>query len=142
MENLTGIRKLYRKGNGQGKDYRARLNGWSYFELQRQIDYKAAWEGITVIYVPPHKTSSTCAICGSEISECTERKVYCHKCNRIVDRDENAALNIVKAGVRFAPKGLASEAMVKEQLTPNPLSRCKQVNSHPKANTLGYHPKS
>jgi putative transposase len=131
MENLTGIRKLYRKGNGQGRDYRARLNGWSYFELQREIDYKAAWEGITVICVPPQKTSSTCATCGSEISECTERKVYCHKCNRIVDRDENAALNIVKAGVRFAPKGLASEAMVKEGLAPNPLSRCKPVNSPP-----------
>jgi putative transposase len=129
MESLTGIRKLYRKGNGQGKDYRARLNGWSYFELQRQIEYKAAWEGIPLIYVPPHKTSSTCAICGSEISECTERKVYCHKCNKIADRDENAALNIVRAGVRFAPKGLAGEAMVKERLAPNPISRCKPVNS-------------
>jgi transposase len=31
-----------------------------------------------------------------------------------MDRDENAALNIVTAGVRFAPKGLLSEAMVKE----------------------------
>ncbi len=36
MENLKGIRKLYRKGNGQGKDYRARMNGWSFAELQRQ----------------------------------------------------------------------------------------------------------
>jgi putative transposase len=26
MENLTGIRKLYRKGNGQGKDYRFKMN--------------------------------------------------------------------------------------------------------------------
>ena len=26
MERLTGIRRLYRKGNGQGRDYRARMN--------------------------------------------------------------------------------------------------------------------
>ena len=64
MENLTGIRKLYRKGNGQGQHYRSRLNMWSYYEFQRQIEYKAKWEGIPVIYVQPQGTSSTCAICG------------------------------------------------------------------------------
>lgn len=114
MEDLTGIRKLYRKGNGQGKDYRAKLNGWSFYELQRQIEYKALWEGIQVTYVKAAKTSSNCAICGSPISECTERKVYCHQCNKIFDRDENAAFNIVKRGLRFKPAGEASEAMVKE----------------------------
>ena len=112
MEDLRGIRKLYRKGNGQGANYRSRLNSWSFYELQRQIEYKAAWEGIPVIRVKPQKTSSTCAICGCEISECAERKVYCHRCNRLMDRDENAALNIVKRGLRFSPSGLArNEAM-------------------------------
>jgi putative transposase len=111
MENLKGIRKLYRKGNGQGKNYRARLNSWSFYELQRQIEYKAKWEGIPIIYVHPSRTSSVCAICGSAITECTERQVYCHKCNRLVDRDENAALNIVRAGLRFSLKGATGEAM-------------------------------
>lgn len=114
MENLKGIRKLYRRGNGQGSEYRSRLNSWSFYELQRQIEYKVKWEGIPVVYVNPQKTSSVCAICGSQISECTERKVYCHSCNRLMDRDENAALNIVQRGLRFSPNGLAGEAMVKE----------------------------
>jgi putative transposase len=48
MEDLTGLRKLYRKGNGQGKNYRALLNSWYYRELQRQIEYKARWEGLPV----------------------------------------------------------------------------------------------
>jgi putative transposase len=34
MEKLTGMRKLYRKGNWQGRSYRARMNSWSYAELQ------------------------------------------------------------------------------------------------------------
>ncbi len=33
MENLTGIRKLYRKGKGQGTRCRLRLNSWSRFKL-------------------------------------------------------------------------------------------------------------
>lgn len=115
MEDLKGIRKLYRRGNGQGANYRSRLNSWSFFELQRQIVYKAAWEGVAVFYVHAQKTSSVCAICGSQILECAERKVYCPTCKRAMDRDENAAYNIVKRGLRFKPDGLASEAMVKER---------------------------
>lgn len=30
MEDLKGIRRLYRKGNGQGTEYRSRMNSWSY----------------------------------------------------------------------------------------------------------------
>jgi IS605 OrfB family transposase len=41
MERLTGIRRLYRKGNGQSRNYRAKMNSWSYGELQRQVEYKA-----------------------------------------------------------------------------------------------------
>lgn len=127
MEDLKGIRKLYRKGNGQGKEYRSRLNSWSFYELQRQIEYKAAWEGIPVIYVKPQKTSSVCSTCGSPITECAERNVYCSHCNRLMDRDENAAYNIVQRGLRFKPDGFASEAMVKERQMPNPKSRCEPV---------------
>ena len=41
MEDLKGLRKLYRKGNGQGKHQRGRLNSWRFYEFQRQIEYKA-----------------------------------------------------------------------------------------------------
>ncbi len=41
MENLKGIRKLYRKGNGQGASYGGRINSWTFREVQRQIEYKA-----------------------------------------------------------------------------------------------------
>jgi len=111
MEELTGIRKLYRKGNGQGANYRFKLNSWSYAELQRQIDYKARWEGLPVIYVRPQKTSSTCAICGSKVTECAERKVWCPECRTLVDRDENAAKNVLARGLRFGPIALPVEAV-------------------------------
>ena len=120
MENIKGIRKLYRKGNGQGNKFRRRLNSWSFYKLQKMIEYKARWEGLKVIYVPPHKTSSSCATCGSKVVECAERKVWCPKCKAFMDRDVNAARNILARGLRFKPIGLPDEAM-KGNETPTPI---------------------
>ena len=114
MEKLTGIRKLYRKGNWQGRGYRGRMNAWSFTELQRQIEYKARWEGIPVIYVNPNGTSVKCSICGSRMKPEENRQLKCRSCGFTVDRDVNAARNILARGVRFAPFASASEAMVQE----------------------------
>jgi len=117
MEKLTGIRKLYRRGNWQSRWYRARLNSWSFAELQRQIDYKARWEGIPVTYVNPYGTSLKCSTCGSRMARIPEenRTLKCPRCRVTVDRDVNAARNILAAGgVRFAPIALPVEAMVQE----------------------------
>ena len=113
MENLKGIRKLYRKGNGQGTEYRSRLNSWSFYELQRQIEYKAKWEGIPVFFVHPHGTSSHCAVCESKILESTNREVYCPNCKTLVDRDVNAAKNILARVLRFEAVGLARNEALK-----------------------------
>jgi putative transposase len=130
MEKLTGIRKLYRKGNGQGRDYRGRMNAWSFAELQHQIEYKARWEGIPVIYVNPNGTSVKCSICGSRMARIPEenRTLKCRSCGFTVDRDVNAARNILARGVRFAPVALPVEAMVQEPSISNPESRWKRVN--------------
>ena len=121
MERLTGIRKLYRKGNGQGRDYRARMNGWSFAELQRQVEYKARWEGLLVIYVKPHGTSVKCSICGSKTKPEENRQLKCSSCGFMVDRDVNAARNILadgKRALRFGAVAPATEAMVAVQRRP------------------------
>ena len=114
MEDLRGIRKLYRKRNGQGKDYRSMMNSWSYAELQRQIQYKADWNGIPVIYVKPYGTSAKCSMCGHRVLPEENRKLHCPSCGLTIDRDVNAARNILARGLRFKPVGSASEAMVQE----------------------------
>jgi putative transposase len=114
MEELRGIRKLYRKGNGQGANYRSRMNSWSYGELQRQVQYKAEWIGIPVIYVRAFGTSAKCSTCGHHALPEENRQLHCPKCNLTVDRDVNAARNILARGLRFKPVGSANEAMVQE----------------------------
>jgi len=108
MEQLTGMRRLYQRGNWQGRRYRSRMNSWSYAELQRQIEYKARWEGLPVIYVYPHGTSVKCSMCGSRMARKPEenRLLHCPKCGVSVDHDVNAARNILARGVRFAPFAL------------------------------------
>jgi len=51
LENIKGIRRLYRKGNGQGPKHRSKMNGWSFSEVQRQLEYKAHWAGLPVIHL-------------------------------------------------------------------------------------------
>jgi putative transposase len=118
MEDLRGIRKLYRRGNGQGSWYRSRMNSWSYAELQRQIQYKAEWNGVQVIYVKPYGTSGRCSMCGHRALPEENRKLHCPNCGLTVDRDVNAAKNILARGLRFKPVGSAVEAMVQEPTRP------------------------
>jgi IS605 OrfB family transposase len=114
MEKLTGLQRLYRKGNWQGRRYRARMNSWSYAVLQQQIEYKARWEGIPVIYVNPSGTSAKCSICGVQMVSEENRMLRCNSCGFMVDRDVNAAKNILARGPRFGPVAPAIEAMVQE----------------------------
>ena len=90
------------------------MNSWSYGELQRQIEYKARWEGVKVIYVVARGTSAKCSTCGSKLNPNRHRTLYCPKCSITVDRDENAAKNILSRGLRFGLIALLGEAMMGE----------------------------
>ncbi|MDE1767449.1 MAG: transposase, partial [Thaumarchaeota archaeon] len=115
LEDLKGIRKLYKCGNGQGNKYRRRLNSWSFYELQRQIQYKASWEGIPVSFIDPKRTSQLCPACGGKCQEdkFQLRKLWCTNCKKSMDRDVVASMNIAYKGwSRFChPRGLSDEAM-------------------------------
>lgn len=114
MEDIKGIRKMYRKGNGQGTRYRSKMNSWSFYELQRQIEYKARRLGLPVNYVKAWGTSSKCAICGSNLVPEEHRRMSCSVCNTSVDRDVNAACNILLRGTRVVPDGATVEAVMAE----------------------------
>src|SRR5213594_1689939 len=104
-------KKALSEGNGQSRNYRARMNSWSFGLLQRQIEYKARWAGVRVIYVPTRNTSKRCSICGYKTLENTQRRLWCPHCGTILDRDENAARNLAAGGLRFSPNGPPDEAV-------------------------------
>ena len=108
LENIEGIRSLYRRGNGQGRKCRGRMNSWSFGEAQRQIEYKARWVGLPVIRLSGRETrgsSVSCSRCGERLQsdKRLERKLWCGKCRVVLDRDMVAAVNLARRGrVRFA----------------------------------------
>jgi putative transposase len=99
MEKLTGIRRLYRRHNGQSASFRGRMNTWMFGEIQRQIEYKSKWEGIPCWFVNPRGTSRNCPDCGSRVAPLPERKLYCAKCDITWDRDVLASRNIMACAV-------------------------------------------
>jgi putative transposase len=130
LEDIRGIRCLYRKGNGQGRKYRGRMNGWSFSEAQRQIEYKASWIGLPIIHLSRHETrgsSLTCPRCGERLQsdKRLERKLWCGKCRVVMDRDMVAAVNLARRGrVRFArsrpPTVLEAQGGAVEAVKGNP----------------------
>jgi len=103
LENIEGIRSLYRKGNGQDRKYRGRMNGWNFGEAQRQIEYKARWIGLSVVRLSRGETrgsSVTCPRCGERLQsdKRLERKLWCGNCRVVMDRDMVAAVNLARRG--------------------------------------------
>lgn len=132
FEDIHHIRGLYLRGNYQGRDYRARMNSWPYYELERQIKYKAAWEGVPVIQLSKSETRGTsklCPRCGKRTQLADQddvqhkRQLWCNECKRWLDRDVIAAMNIAYKGLsRFdSPQGAAGEAMVQESGSKEPV---------------------
>jgi putative transposase len=111
LEDLKGIRKMYQKGNGQGRKYRSRLNSWPFYEFRRQSEYKSEWyNGIPAITPKPNKTSSKCSICGAKTIPEEGRQIRCPVCGHKEDRDINAARNILYKGVQLRGPWLRPDA--------------------------------
>ena len=73
-------------------------------ELRRQISYKVGWYGRTLSVVDRfYPSSKTCSCCGEINAELKlqHRNWTCGACGAEHDRDQNAALNIEREGLRL-----------------------------------------
>ena len=73
--------------------------GWaSFIEL---VEHKAACAGVTVYKVDPRKTSQVCSACNleGEHKDLSVRTHICVSCGVVLDRDHNAAVNILNRGL-------------------------------------------
>jgi putative transposase len=110
VKNLTRAPAPKQNENGQyvpnGARAKAGLNksildaGWSTFT--EMVSVKAAWAGRAVILVDPFKTSQICSQCHKEgpHKDLDERVHHCVHCGVVLDRDINAAINILQAAYK------------------------------------------
>lgn len=80
------------------------------YEMRRQLEYKSFWYGRELIFVDRFFPSSqTCSCCGWKNNnlKLSDREFICEECGLIIDRDENAAINIENEGLRLRELKLA-----------------------------------
>jgi IS605 OrfB family transposase len=99
----------------------------SFAEIRRQLTYKTAWHGGTLIVADRWFASSkTCSECGAVKAKLalSERTYVCEACGTVLDRDVNAAVNLARlagsgpdSNGRGADRqtGLARQVAVKRQ---------------------------
>src|SRR5215213_4094347 len=94
LENLQGIRKRVEKQFR--REQRAKVSGWSFFQLRQFITYKAQLAGVPVAVVDPRNTSRTCAECGhcAKANRKSQAEFECVNCHHSNKADINAAINI------------------------------------------------
>jgi len=77
--------------------------GW--YELTRQLTYKAEWNDRIYIkigrYVPSSQTCNVCGFVNKDTKSLSVREWICPVCGTVHDRDINAAKNILNEGLRL-----------------------------------------
>jgi len=98
--------------------------GWNY--LIQRLTSKAEEAGRVVILVNPANTSRSCSACGHvfEGLKLSHRRVTCPECGLSLNRDHNAAINILSRGLQalanrdgqflWAPSTVKSEVFAQE----------------------------
>jgi putative transposase len=107
MEDLS-VARLRRKSKDRWMT--KRYNDVKLGELRRRIQDKAESAGCSVILVDPRGTSQICSGCGAFVKKDLSVRVHvCPVCGLNIDRDVNAARNILARALSQTPQGSAGD---------------------------------
>jgi putative transposase len=109
--NIRNMTKRPKKKKGEDGQYlpngakkKSRLNkaimdaGWGMF--REMLKYKAEMRGKLVVGVDPKYTSQKCSRCGNVVKKSLSIRTHvCTKCGLRLNRDHNAAINILRLGL-------------------------------------------
>lgn len=76
----------------------------NFGEFRRILEYKANWYNRKIVYIDRfYPSSKTCNHCGyiNKQLKLSDRQWACPQCGELIDRDYNAALNILDEGLRI-----------------------------------------
>jgi putative transposase len=75
----------------------------NFGEIRRQLEYKASWHGVYLVVIDRwFPSSKMCSACGwiDEDQDLSDRVFVCQECGLVIDRDLNAAINILHEALR------------------------------------------
>jgi putative transposase len=93
------------------------VNDASWANFVSMLRYKAEWAGARLIEVDPHDTSQDCSGCGFRVVKHLSDRIHaCPRCGLSIDRDLNAAINILRrAGVGPGLRNVSAMAGVQAE---------------------------
>lgn len=108
-ENQTiCIESLHVKAMGKHPTLAKAIHDVGWGEFVRQLEYKAAWYGRTLVRIDKwYPSSKRCSACGHMLYSLALaiRHWTCPECGRVHDRDVNAAQNILAVGLTVSACG-------------------------------------
>ena len=80
--------------------------GWYQFRVW--LEYFGYKFGKITIAVPPQYTSVNCSDCGAKVKKALSTRTHKCKCGCVLDRDENAARNVLSLGLNTAGRAVSA----------------------------------
>jgi putative transposase len=110
---LVAIEDLHVNGMLKNHKLAQAVSDSNFGEIRRQLEYKAAWHGTHIVtidrFYPSSKTCSGCGHVKPELS-LSERVFVCEACAMVLDRDLNAAINLLNEALRSTASSAGSDA--------------------------------
>ena len=78
------------------------INDAAWYQFRVWLEYFARKYGKVTIAVPPRNTSQDCSNCGKTVKKSLSTRTHVCSCGCQLDRDENAARNILRIGLSTA----------------------------------------
>ncbi len=98
---LIALEKLNGKHMLQNHYLAKSIADAAWYQLVQYLQYKAAEAGRECVLVDPRHTSKRCSRCGTLVEKSLSVRVHsCPVCGLEIDRDENAAINILALGLQ------------------------------------------
>ncbi|MGK7938847.1 MAG: RNA-guided endonuclease InsQ/TnpB family protein, partial [Crocosphaera sp.] len=74
----------------------------SWYQFTEWLNYFAKIYRIVCVAVPPHFTTQDCSVCSTRVQKSLSTRTHqCPNCKTVLDRDHNAAINILKKGLKY-----------------------------------------
>lgn len=100
---LVAIEDLHVAGMLKNHKLAQAVSDSNFGEIRRQLEYKASWQSVHLVIIDRwYASSKTCSGCGwvDEVQDLSDRTFICQECGLGMDRDLNAAINILHEALR------------------------------------------
>lgn len=102
--DLIAVEKLNIQGMVRSR-FAKSISDAAWGRFVNTLTYKAVNAGATVVAVDPRGTSQECSKCGQTVPKLLSDRVHSCTCGYVADRDENAALNILRRATPEVTRG-------------------------------------